>query len=641
MPPIDRSHNTYRNVIRLALIFLTAYISFILLVYILEHLMVPKEVEALHDFQLAELDEIPDQSLSDSYFHPIPNQWFSYKVGHAGTYAVLRNEVPEEYLQQGELSILINRARDKVSVHINGNPIGFERAETSVDTTAMGPRLYTIPNSFIHEGRNVVDIYLYGHHWPPRLFKAYVGPTKKLRPAYTWRKFLTVEGLNILSGVGLFMALFTISVGLVSKEQRAEYITMGIITIFWVARNVYYSIEIYDWPLAYQSLFFNFTTFGLVMAVAAFAIAWGRGHPRYYAIYAAVAIGYTLLAFLFDMINLQWGDNLYLYVGLPTIIGVIIWSGYQQFKMFGNRDFSIPAMIGAAVCTSAISVDILSEIMLSSGDQKWPLMTSLPYTPLAIIFVAMGLVYSLVYRTVALQQAERRQSEELAKELAIKSRELEQSYAKTREQEKYTAIAAERQRIMQDMHDGIGSQLLGLQMQIQHGDMSTQQVSSELKNSLNDLRLIVDSLDTETDDISLALGAFRARIQPQLSAANVNLEWKMDISGKISGFGPEAVLHIYRIMQEAVTNALRHSQMTKLSISMRRDKGPDISHGADDYLTIRIMDNGGGFDEASIFAGRGLKNMRRRAELLNGTIDIQKISDGLSVFLKVPTPRPL
>lgn len=637
--PPDRHRHGVVHFAKLVLAFAGAFIGYMLLIAVFESRMLPRANLEITGFSLAETDKIHRHLLADHNFTKIADQNFSYKVGKPASYAVLRKTYSRESLSGDHQSILITRARDKVSVMINGKPIGFETAETSVDTTAMGPRLYNIPENYLQDGENVIDIYLYGHHWPPRLFKAFVGPRNDLIPAFSWRKFLTVDGINVLSGIGLFMALFTFSVGLASREQRAEYLSMGFIMLFWVGRNFYYTIHMYDWPLAWQSLFFNVTTFGMVMSVAAFANAWGKGSRKFYRIYALLVVLYALSAFALDQIDLRLGDAMYMFVGLPLIAGVILWSVYQQIRMFGRRDFSIPAMVNLGICTAAVTADMMGEILLSSPGSTAPLVTTLPYTPLAIIFVATGLVYSLVYRTIRLQQAEKEQRKELARELAIKSKALEESYARTREQEKSAAISAERQRIMQDMHDGIGSQLLGLQLQIRQNSLSPEEVSAELKNSLNDLRLIVDSLDTEANDISLALGAFRARVQPQLSAADVELEWKMDIPGTVSGFGPESVLHIYRIMQEAVTNALRHSSLTKMSISMRRDKAANTPDGENDYLTIRVMDNGGGFDEEQILAGRGLKNMRRRAEMLNGTLDIQRLAEGLSVFLRVPV-RP-
>ena len=76
---------------------------------------------------------------------------------------------------------------------------------------------------------------------------------------------------------------------------------------------------------------------------------------------------------------------------------------------------------------------------------------------------------------------------------------------------------------------------------------------------------------------------------------------------------PELEATLYRIAQEAITNAIKHSGATTVRVGVR-DVGDDVE--------LRVSDDGSGFAPDAITSGYGLLNMRERAELLGGTFDV-------------------
>jgi signal transduction histidine kinase len=193
---------------------------------------------------------------------------------------------------------------------------------------------------------------------------------------------------------------------------------------------------------------------------------------------------------------------------------------------------------------------------------------------------------------------------------------------------------AERERLTRDIHDGIGGQLLSLLVGVRDGDMSQAEIERDLQYGLNDLRLIVDSMDHFDSDLKAAFVTFRARATAQLGASDIALNWTETDPFVAANFGPTAILNIYRLMQEVITNAIRHARCDRVDVSVACEQ-----ECAD--LQIEISDNGVGFDSKNISAaGQGLKNMKYRARSIGANLTVSKRpAGGTLVTVIVPTKR--
>ena len=105
-------------------------------------------------------------------------------------------------------------------------------------------------------------------------------------------------------------------------------------------------------------------------------------------------------------------------------------------------------------------------------------------------------------------------------------------------------------------------------------------------------RLVIDSLDPDVDDVATALGMMRCRLEPRLRRRGVRFDWQVDDLPALEGMGPEQYLHILRIVQEAVTNAIKHTRAS--SIRVATSMAPT---GVD--ALIEIEDDGGGIAEGA------------------------------------------
>lgn len=198
-----------------------------------------------------------------------------------------------------------------------------------------------------------------------------------------------------------------------------------------------------------------------------------------------------------------------------------------------------------------------------------------------------------------------------------------------REEQKLISQAAreeERQRLMRDLHDGVSGHLVSIIALAERKETDRTAIGKTARAALEDLRLVINSLDVEDGDLRFALGGFHERLAPQLRRLGVTLRWSMERLPEIGGVTPGNALSILRILQEAVTNALKHGPARNIEI--RGEKGDD--GGA--ILTVRNDASG----VSASGAGRGLDNMRRRAQRLGGDVLLRRDADHSVLTLTLP-----
>ena len=197
----------------------------------------------------------------------------------------------------------------------------------------------------------------------------------------------------------------------------------------------------------------------------------------------------------------------------------------------------------------------------------------------------------------------------------------------------------QRLRISRDLHDNIGSQLAFIISSIdnlKYGIEGTTSMSNKLGEisefsrqtiyELRDTIWAMNKADISVDDLQARISNF---IENAKRASTVNFQFNVEnsLSEEIY-FNSVQGMNIYRVIQETVNNALKHSEASKIIIR--------FSLSAKE-ARIEICDNGNGFDEQSIQFGNGLNNMKKRAKDLMGEIKfLSDPNNGTKVILIVP-----
>lgn len=210
------------------------------------------------------------------------------------------------------------------------------------------------------------------------------------------------------------------------------------------------------------------------------------------------------------------------------------------------------------------------------------------------------------------------------RKLKAESRLQQQLYDQQQQATKELLYAEERERrrIATDLHDGVGQMLSAALMKLGEAHKETEEHSTAWKATEQAKVLLSESYD-EMRSIShqmmpnaLLKAGLASSVKDFLEKiGGGQLKVSLDVVGLDERLDEHTETVLYRVIQEAVNNVVKHAHATKLSIQLIRD---------DEGLSLTIEDNGKGFDpEVPLYLeGIGLNNIRSRIALLGGTLDI-------------------
>jgi signal transduction histidine kinase len=197
-----------------------------------------------------------------------------------------------------------------------------------------------------------------------------------------------------------------------------------------------------------------------------------------------------------------------------------------------------------------------------------------------------------------------------------------------------TAQEAERNRLALDLHDGVGQTLSALALTLEAAAKEPPGNPSSM-HALRRGRELVETATAETRHVAQRLRPRRLE-KIGLAAAVRDLAATMGMPARVhvdrsfsgQGIGPDVAVGVYRIVQEALANAARHSAARLVTITIAQPED----------LVVVVQDDGIGFDKHQVSErGLGLPGMRERAGLLGGRVEILATpGKGTTVRIQVP-----
>jgi signal transduction histidine kinase len=505
---------------------------------------------------------------------------------------------------------------------VNGVDLGGGEMTGPYERSGDKPHFAVIPPHVLQAGANEVFVRLrVARNLRGGLGPLTLGPRATVQPLYDRAFLIRVvlpRGLNIaLTFMGLLVLLLWLR-----RPAESIYGVFAALAIVWSLRNFHYTAAV-PVPTHWWEAFI-LASLGMVVTLIWVFLRRYTGAPprraeRVVLAVAALALpGFAYLPLrLLSVLRIPW------YVACAAFAAWSIGLLLRHLRRSRPEDSGPWVILGAMVVALLLG---LTDLAVSAQ--------LLPYGPAARMayggpLLLCALVFALAESYFHTYDQARAQTAELERRVDERARELEATHERLRALERQATVAAERERLMRDMHDGIGSQLITTLEAVERGGTDGPQVAALLRECMDDLRLMIDSLEPDAFALQMALGNLRYRIEPRLHAAGITLQW--DIEDGIALASPGAALHVLRIVQEAIGNALKHARAAHLALACRRER---------DELVVTIADDGCGIVAADgsvpASAQRGLRNMQLRARQLQGTLEVASGEGGTTLTLRVP-----
>jgi signal transduction histidine kinase len=226
-------------------------------------------------------------------------------------------------------------------------------------------------------------------------------------------------------------------------------------------------------------------------------------------------------------------------------------------------------------------------------------------------------------------RAQRQHAEEAEQEM----RQLSQQLVAAQEEE--------RKKLTRELHDHVGQMLTALRLEIGRAQRERPGLDARTSQTLAECKALVDTILRSVRDLVMGLRpsmlddfGLQAALEWHVRdlARRYSLPVDLDVEGQLDDLPDQYRTCVYRIVQEALTNSVRHADAKRVRVHVLG--GPDI-------LTVVVADDGVGFDRTQHLPGLGLRGMEERVREIGGTITIQSPPTGgttLEVRLPLPTP---
>lgn len=553
----------------------------------------------------------------------LPDVWRRQKPKLDGVHHYrLQLELPS---WQGPSALYIPRLGNRAHLWVDGQRVArFGDLDNGQQDYSPRPVLVRVPAAPMETARSagalelVVEI---GGN-PTRfsgLSEIWWGPAEPLEAVFARRDMLLLAGGALAGGGSFLIGLFGLSLAAWRRNPMLAYFGMAGVAaggraLLWMWREP--AVPYIVW----------YTTLDALFGIWACCIAW----------FALRAVDLRLRVLEWSLRGLivmmvpstalaAWGVTT---IGKETWLDLTLLVAGVITVALCWRAWTRPAVVSVSLALGAITVLTLS------GVDHWNIFFSTaadaylrPYFShyMALLF-ALFMSAAIAARFDGALRSEQALRDQLAAEVAAQRTELQALYARERAQRDAEAAKRERQRIMQDMHDGLGAHLSSLLTLVQRGPVDRADLEGDIAEALDHLRLTVDTASFEQGSIIDVLAQIRFRLSPRMQRLGIQITWDLnDLPGHVTA---EQASHLQMIVLEALTNAVRHAQARRITVQAGL---------VDSRPTVRVDDDGSLLEPLPLqptvpsrpgAGGNGIRHMQHRAQALGAAFSVERANGG-------------
>jgi signal transduction histidine kinase len=486
------------------------------------------------------------------------------------------------------------------------------------------PQYFLLDEPLLHRGENTLLVRASGlAAYQPGLGTVSIGDPEAIRASYQqamfWRFNIHLFNFAMSTVLGVLFLMFWL------LRRRETVFGWYALTTLFGAVYAWNFVASSTWPLASTdawegmnaAMFLASATTFCVFLLRFCELRWRRTEAALLA--ATVA---ALLMALFAPHAMGLWRNLWI---IPTIaLDYVAILAFQWHAVRTPRaDLRVmAACLAVPVLVSVIDLLVFFEI-LPAGNNDLGAVTS----PLTLV----GMGFAVAWRFSAAMRRVEGFNVELRREVDVATAQLSDTLSREHTLALANTRIGERLNLVRDLHDGFGGSLLGAITTLEQSPPSpeTTRTVATLKELRDDLRLVIDTTTHEQGtDLAGLLAPLRHRWSQRLEAAGIDSCWQLDGLDDLR-LGPARSLDLLRLLQEALTNVLKHSGAHQVDLFMRHEHG---------NLHAEVRDDGRGFDPASHGSrGAGLASLLSRATRLGGRLDVRAApGEGTTLRLECP-----
>ena len=434
---------------------------------------------------------------------------------------------------------------------------------------------------------------------------------------------------------------------LIAINMTVSGVLMLLFTFAWAHRP---STSVYGW--------YAFNCMSWVIMLGLLLMSESAPFPSSNAVTRAGVIAFILFTFSFNMFVWRFGRQrfprieLLWWLAAAAALGVVIFfpTGFReasdligmcclafttgnvlQFVVHAWRSKKLEQQVfaGCLIMFMLVAVhDFLS--LLGVNPTSSPL---IPYTaPVTMLALSMMLGRQIMLNIRRIE----RFNEELAQSVTLACDELSNTLAREHELALSHSRLQERMRLSQDLHDSLGGSLVRSIAYVEQSEqpLRNMQFLSMLKLMRDDLRQMIDTstsgaITTPATPTEWA-APLRYRFVGLFDELDIHSVWEIPAAW-YQPPGPLQCLALTRLVEEALTNVIKHSRARQVHIALRLPNA--------ELLELEITDNGVGFDMAMIESGSmgvGIRSMRARVERMGGRMEISSAEGGTHIQVQMP-----
>jgi len=479
--------------------------------------------------------------------------------------------------------------------HITFRVNEIEFARSKGRRNSIIPFYIEIPAEILEKGMNKVRIELRSEPLGQGfLDKIVIGDPTKLQAIEHRLSLVRFMLLQIISVIILIFSGISIFLYLVERDA-VEFLYFSLLSIAWVVHifNFIWSdpiFPIYIWMKMVLCAVLTFATFGTLFVSVFLDAKFARIDKI---IKFMALIWYPVLILLpFDKFMLV-GQ----FILMPYVLAIGFLTAYKFIvKLQSTSLFEVGDMFLAL--SIAILVTGINDVALMMNIIDSSVIFYLNYSAAMLI---LGIWFHIFSKYFRLLKLEKNFSNVLESELSTQKQNLRASLKRERDAIEKNAALNERDNVMRDLHDSLGSRLISL-IRLSSGEQKTQVLAQE---TLDELRFMTTPLRVEDRDIVTLLATFREQRLSRLEQAGYTVNWSVEFISDPPQWNTQQAMEFLRILDELLGNALKHGTDDGITISLSKDPKLKLS------FVNRVA---AGNPHNSESAGAGLTNIHMRAQ---------------------------